>query len=134
MAASGGSPRDGKESGPEVTDAQQRRPRTPYTLVLLHAGPRFGDIDMYTKGHERFIDSLVRRSLILLGGAIEGSAAFAHAAYILRSDDLEQARALAADDPFVAHDCVRVEVCKWQLVGINPDAIAPSAVRTPADV
>jgi uncharacterized protein YciI len=59
---------------------------------------------------------------------------FAHAAYVLRCDDLDQARALAAEDPFVAHDIARVEVFKWHLVGINPEAIAPASVVTPATV
>jgi uncharacterized protein YciI len=122
------------ESERETTAASEHWPRTPYALVLLREGPRFGQIDAYAQSHERFVDSLIRRNLILLGGAIEGPSPIAHAAYILRCDDLEQARALAADDPLVVHEIVRVEVFEWQLVAINPEAIAPSAVITPADV
>jgi uncharacterized protein YciI len=123
-----------EEADKHASGSSERRPRTPYALVLLREGPRFGEIDAHTSSHERFIDSLIRRNLILLGGAIEDSTAFVHAAYILRCDDLEQARALASEDPLVTHECARVDVFRWHLVAINPDAIAPSAVITPADV
>lgn len=104
---------------------------TVYTLVLLHAGPRFADRHRYTDGHEQFIASLIKRNLVLLGGAFVPDRV-AHAAYLLRCDSVGEAAAIAAADPFVSEAIVEVETLEWWLVGINPNAIVPTSVVTPA--
>lgn len=78
--------------------------------------------------HARFIDSLIERKLVLLGGEFGAPVAGAEAAYLLRCEGLEQAAAIAAEDPLVAAGAVAPRLVEWRLVGIDPDAIEP-AVR-----
>jgi uncharacterized protein YciI len=106
----------------------------PYVLVILRDGAKADQEDGYARAHERFISSLIKQNLVLLGGAFSAPAADAFAAYVLRCDGVEDARAIAAQDPFVVHDVVRPECVEWDLVGINPDAIDASAVVRPDDV
>jgi uncharacterized protein YciI len=50
------------------------------------------------------------------------------AAYLLRCIGLQEAEAIAAEDPLVAHGVVRAECAEWELVGIDPAAIDPDHV------
>jgi hypothetical protein len=94
-----------------------------YFLVLLSDSgaavePPDGD-------HERFIEELIARNLILLGGGFGEPAAGADGAYVLATDTRGEALELAHKDPLVlsgARDCTVVE---WQLVGINTGALKP---------
>jgi uncharacterized protein YciI len=103
----------------------------PYVLVILRAGSRSDDEQLHAAAHERFITSLIERNLVLLGGAFASRFDDVYAAYVLHCDGVAEARALAADDPFVVGDVARPECVEWQLVGINPDAIEDSAVLRP---
>jgi hypothetical protein len=58
----------------------------------------------------------------------------AYAAYVLRCSGVDEARRIAAEDPFVVHDVVRPDCVEWELVGVNPDAIDASAVIRPEEV
>ena len=106
----------------------------PYVLVILRRGGNADDERLHAKAHERFIDSLIERNLVLLGGAFAEPVGDAEAAYLLRCSGVEEARWIAAADPYVVHDVVRAECVVWELVGINPDAIDATAVLRPEDI
>ena len=76
--------------------------------------------------HEDYIDSLIARNLVLLGGSFAGRVGAATAAYVLRCDSISAAREIAAADPVAAAGAVNLEFVEWQLVGIDPKAIDPS--------
>jgi uncharacterized protein YciI len=105
-----------------------------YVLVLLRAGENADDEPVHAAAHEAFISSLIRRNLILLGGALADPVDDVYAAYLLRCDGVDEARAIAAEDPFVVDDVLRAHCVEWPLVGINPDAIEDSMLVRPADV
>jgi uncharacterized protein YciI len=106
----------------------------PYVLVILRRGANADNQQAYATAHERFIDSLITRNLVLLGGGFAESIDDAGAAYLLRCSGVEEARQIAAADPYVDHDVVRAECVVWELVGINPAAIDAAAVLRPEDV
>ena len=106
----------------------------PYVLVILRRGGSAGEERLHAEAHERFIDSLIERNLVLLGGGFADAFDDAGGAYVLRCGSVEEARELAATDPYVVHDVVRPECVVWELVGINPDAIDAAAVLRPEDV
>jgi hypothetical protein len=91
-----------------------------YFLVLLRErAETAGEID-----HEPFIDSLVERNLVLLGGGfteppLDGVAA----AYVLRCGTRTEAEAVVATDPLVASGACTATVTGWDLVGINTAAV-----------
>jgi hypothetical protein len=105
-----------------------------YVLVVLRASGNAGDEQHQATAHERFIDSLIRRNLVLLGGGFAAPSYDARAAYLLRCDGVEEARRITSEDPFVAHDVMRPEFLEWELVGINPDAIEHEMIVRPSDV
>jgi uncharacterized protein YciI len=106
----------------------------PYVLVILNGGANAAAEPLHAPAHEDFISSLIRRNVVLLGGAFAEPLGSVYAAYLLRCGGVEEARAIAAEDPFVVQEVVRPECVEWQLVGINPNAIDPSAVVRPDDV
>jgi uncharacterized protein YciI len=106
----------------------------PYVLVILRRGGNADDERLHAEAHERFIDSLIERNLVLLGGGFAEPIDDADAAYLLRCNGVEEARQIAATDPYVVHDVVRPEPVVWELVGINPDAIDAAAVLRPDDI
>jgi uncharacterized protein YciI len=106
----------------------------PYVLVILRGGGNAGDDQLHAPAHERFINSLIRQNLVLLGGAFAEAVDDAYAAYVLRCSGVEEAGRIVAADPFVIQDVVRPECVVWELVGVNPDAIDVSVVVRPEDV
>jgi hypothetical protein len=102
----------------------------PYYLVLLQpvagAGP--------PPDHEPFVDWLLARNLVLLGGDLEPAPLGVEAAYVLSCGSSDEARDLVSRDPLVASGCMRVDVVEWQLVGVNPDAIERELLLRPDDV
>ena len=102
-----------------------------YVLVLLT------DRGEAPATHEAFVDDLVARGVLLLGGPFESpDAGGPHAAYVLRCEDEAQARALVGADPAVASGPSSADVLPWDLVGINLAAVDPSlaAGSLPPDV
>ena len=91
------------------------------------------DEQLHAAAHEQFISSLIRRNLVLLGGAFGVVVDDVYAAYVLRCGGIRQACAIAADDPFVVNEVLRPQCVEWELVGINPDAIDASTVVRPTD-
>ena len=107
----------------------------PYVLVLLRPGGNADDEPLYAEAHEQFIDSLIERNLVLLGGGFaEATVGGADGAYLLRCGSLEEARELVATDPYVSNEVVRASPVVWELVGINPDAIDAAVVLRPEDL
>jgi uncharacterized protein YciI len=106
----------------------------PYVLVILRRGGNADDERLHAEAHVRFIDSLIERNLVLLGGGFAEAVDDADAAYVLRCGSVEEAREIVATDPFVINDVARPEPVVWELVGINPDAIDAAAVLRPEDV
>jgi uncharacterized protein YciI len=92
-----------------------------YFLVLLQESGSADDV-----AHEPFIDSLVERNLVLLGGDFDEEAfPGVTAAYVLRCGDLAEAEAVVATDPLVASGACEATVVGWDLVGVNLNAIDP---------
>jgi uncharacterized protein YciI len=106
----------------------------PYVAVFFKEGPNMADERVYAGAHEEFVSSLIRRNVVLLGGAFSHDVDGAWAAYVLRCQNPEEARAIAAEDPFVVNGVMRPVCVQWQLVGINPDAIDDEAVIRSDDV
>jgi uncharacterized protein YciI len=105
-----------------------------YVLVILRGAANADDDETYAAAHERFISSLIKRNVILLGGTFAQATDGAYGAYVVHCSGVEEARALATEDPLVEHDVVRPQCVEWQLVGINPDAIDAAAVVRPTDI
>ena len=68
----------------------------PYVLVILRRGGNADNQQAYATAHELFIDSLIERNLVLLGGGFAESIDDADAAYLLRCSGVEEARQIAA--------------------------------------
>jgi uncharacterized protein YciI len=99
-----------------------------YVLVILKRGRNADTERLHAPAHEAFITSLIKRNAVLLGGALANAIDDAVAAYVLRCEDVEQARRIASHDPFAQNEVVQAVCVPWDLVGINPDAIDCSAV------
>ena len=106
----------------------------PYVLVILRGGGNADSEQFYAPAHDRFVSSLIKRNVVLLGGRFAMAVEDAYAAYVLRCSGVDEARRIAAEDPFVVHDVVRPDCVEWELVGVNPDAIDASAVIRPEEV
>jgi uncharacterized protein YciI len=106
----------------------------PYVLVILRGGENADADQVHAAEHEQFISSLIKRNAVLLGGSFAEAIDDAYAAYVLRCGGVEEARRIAAADPFVLHGVVRPECVEWELVGINPEAIDASAIVRAEDV
>jgi uncharacterized protein YciI len=95
-----------------------------YFLVLLQDLRTDRTVD-----HEPFIDSLIERNLILLGGPfVDEPEAGVESAYVLRCETRAEAEAIVATDPLVSSGAVTATVSTWDLVGINTGAIDPDLV------
>ncbi len=70
--------------------------------------------------HEPFVESLIERDAILLGGSVGGATA-----YVLRCADRAEADRIVATDPLVTSGAATPVVDEWHLVGINVRAIDP---------
>lgn len=100
-----------------------------YFLVVLKDGPASYDEPKHADAHVRFIDSLIERKLVFLGGDFGPSVNGIGAAYLLRCGSLDEARELAAADPYAVHGVCETETVEWHLVGIDPDLIDSSLVN-----
>lgn len=103
-----------------------------YYLVLLRPGEASSDARLNAE-HEAFIDDLIRRNQILLGGNLLPREDLP-AAYLLVCDSLEQAELLVLEDPYVRDTVFRPRILEWQLVAINPEAVRPELVVRPTDL
>jgi hypothetical protein len=83
-----------------------------YVLVVLTERP---DVDGPPPEHEPFVDSLIERGLVLLGGTLGD----VDAAYVLRCDTLDEARAVVAEDPLVSSGAFTPSIAPWDLVGVD---------------
>jgi uncharacterized protein YciI len=91
-----------------------------YYLVLLREVQAMSD----WPDHEPFIDSLMERNAVLLGGPFDlPPLPGVSAAYVLRCTTLDEARALVAVDPLVTSGAAQAIITRWDLVGIDLGAI-----------
>lgn len=100
-----------------------------YFLVVLKAGPASDEERHHADAHVGFIDSLIERRLVFLGGDFSTPVETIGAAYLLRCDSIEEAQAIAAEDPYSTHGVCETETVEWHLVGIDPDLIDPNLVE-----
>ena len=104
-----------------------------YVIVFLRRGDSAGDEELHDAAHEAFIDSLIARHAILLGGPFGALLEDVDGAYVLRCGSVDAAREIASGDPLVVHRVSRAECIEWQLVGIDVDAIEPKYQPGPTD-
>ena len=105
-----------------------------YVLVILKEGRNADAKPLHAAAHEAFISSLIKRNVVLLGGAFPGAVENAFAGYLLRCDEVDDARRIASEDPFAVNHVASPKCVAWELVGINPEAIDRSAVIRPGDL
>ena len=102
-----------------------------YFLVLLHEPTDKPDIEV---DHESFVDSLIKRNVILLGGRLPASPdPGIWAAYVLSCASYDDAVEIVASDPLVTHGLAIPTITTWDLVAINTGAIADELAITPFD-
>jgi uncharacterized protein YciI len=99
-----------------------------YFLVVLKAGPAVDEEPRHAGAHVGFIDSLIERRLVFLGGDFSTAVDGMSAAYLLRCNSIEEAQAVAAEDPYSIHGVYETETVEWQLVGIDPELIDSNLV------
>jgi uncharacterized protein YciI len=116
-------------------EAESQTPTsTAYVLVVLKPGENRDDYRHHASGHIEFVDNLIKRNRILLGGAFATGAGYADAAYVLRASSIAAAQAIAAADPFVINGVCQLECFEWELIGINPDAVDETLIVRPDDI
>jgi hypothetical protein len=95
-----------------------------HVLVLLRELPGGGDAAAVD--HEPFVDDLIERDLVVLGGGF-GAPPFpgVFAAYLLHCDDLAAADVIVADDPYLTGGSCEAILTEWDLVGMDPEVIRP---------
>jgi uncharacterized protein YciI len=102
--------------------------RVPYFLVVLKAGPASDEEPKHADARVAFIDSLIERRSVFLGGDFAEPVDGIAAAYLLRCDSIEEAEAIATEDPYAIHHVYATETVEWQLVGIDPELIDSNLV------
>jgi hypothetical protein len=104
-----------------------------YVLVLLHDPSGGPSAD--APPHEPFIDSLIARNVILLGGTFRPPLVpGVTAAYLLNCGTLTQAHEIVSGDPLIMAGAATATICPWDLVGINPAAIDPALAVHPDSI
>jgi uncharacterized protein YciI len=100
-----------------------------YFLVTLRARP---DGAGAPEDHEQFVDSLIARNVILLGGRFSTPLdRDVSLAYVLRCDSQQAAEAIVNADPLVRSGRADPTITNWILVAINTAAIDDGLVVTP---
>jgi uncharacterized protein YciI len=105
-----------------------------YVLVILQPEENADAEPRHAPAHVEFVSSMIKRNVVLLGGAFSEPIDDAPAAYLLRCRDLEEATRITAEDPYVVNGVTRPRFVEWQLVGVNPEAIEIDDVVRPGDV
>ena len=102
-----------------------------HALVLLAPGAGNASSEELQADHERFIDGLIDQKRVVLGGDWKPPIAGFEAAYLLSCASLDEAREIAASDPFVRGEANRFEVVEWQLVAVDPEAVDRDSLLYP---
>jgi hypothetical protein len=102
-----------------------------HALVLLAAGAGGDPSGELEEKHMAFIDSLIDRRKVVLGGAWKPPVAGFEGAYLLSCGSLAEARAIADSDPLARAKAVRPEVIEWELVAVDPDAVDRDSLLFP---
>jgi uncharacterized protein YciI len=97
-----------------------------YVAVFFRPGPRVAEREQHAAAHEAFVTSLIERNLVLLGGDFVPPVANLDAAYVLHCESIERALEIAAEDPIFSAGVYEPQAARWELIGINLDAIEPS--------
>jgi hypothetical protein len=92
-----------------------------HVLVLLRELP---GADAAAVDHEPFVDDLINRDLVVLGGGFS-TPPFpgVFAGYLLSCDSLDTAGEIIAEDPYVTSGACEAVVTEWDLVGLDGDLI-----------
>jgi uncharacterized protein YciI len=93
-----------------------------YFLVVITDA---GRPDSSMPDHEPFVDLLIERRQVLLGGRLvtQSPGSPAIAAYVLRCESLAEAERLAAADPLVEIGGASSTVTQWDLVALDLRAV-----------
>jgi hypothetical protein len=92
-----------------------------YFLVMLRALAEGQDVHI---DHEPFIDLLIARNVILLGGRFATPLhSDVSVAYLLRCDSRRAAEDIVDSDPLVERGLAAPTITEWDLVAINTAAI-----------
>lgn len=102
-----------------------------HALVLMYPSTAHPPTPAQQEAHVGFIDELDKTNTVVLGGAFKPPVAGIESAYLVSCETLDDARAIAASDPLVPADVIRVEVIEWELVGVNPDSIDRGSLLYP---
>lgn len=105
-----------------------------YALVVFH--PLQETVaDELIDDHRSYVTELIRTNNILLGGEFDGRICeAAHGAYVLYCASIDEARALAHNDPYIAAGAYRADIAQWNLVSINPDAVERDLLHGRGDI
>jgi uncharacterized protein YciI len=94
-----------------------------YFLVLLQLSP---DAPADVPEHEPFIDCLIERHVVLLGGGFDPEPADSViGGYLLHVEDRAAAEAIVATDPYLTSGACTATITHWDLVAIDKEAIDP---------
>lgn len=120
-------------SPPAGSTSSHSRARTyvVHALVLLAPSETHASVGGLDDAHVRFIDELITKKKVVLGGDWEPPVAGFDAGYLLSCSSLDEARKIAASDPLVRAKAMRFEVVEWQLVGFHPDAVDRDSLLYP---
>jgi uncharacterized protein YciI len=99
-----------------------------YFLVVLKIALAVDKEPQHAAAHVEFIDSLIDRKLVFLGGDLSKPVDGIAAAYVLSCDSIEEARAIAAEDPYSVNGVYETETVEWYLAGIDPELIDSTLV------
>ena len=97
--------------------------------MALKAGPSVDDEPRHAEAHVAFIESLIERRLVFLGGDFSEPVDGIAAAYLLRCGSIQEASAIAAADPYSLHGVYDTETVEWLLVAIDPGLIDSKLVE-----
>lgn len=101
---------------------------TPYYLVLLSIGDNYALMDRYTEDHIRFVDTLISKSILFIGGDLflsggddKNIPSGLTSAYLLKTKNKEEAINFMQQDPFIIHHILTPTLLQWNLIGMEDD-------------